>query len=195
MADRSVPRGKYYWWDGACNKRAQSHAWTARPSSDPKCRPSLWEKVSFFSVRPYTPPFNTTVRWCCIDPLNPPRLSGLSEHPRQGTIVLTSLFQIISRPFLGSARTLAHRFLAAFAIFALPASERTRFSCTQFGCDPECQGQGRGAAAMSAFIILNQEQSAQRPSVPFAYFTSTFVRIQGWMQHWKRCSPFESPVS
>jgi hypothetical protein len=27
------------------------------------------------------------------------RLSGLSEHPRQGTIVLTSLFQIISRPF------------------------------------------------------------------------------------------------
>jgi hypothetical protein len=123
------------------------------------------------------------------------RLSGLSEHPRQGTIVLTSLFQIISRPFLGSARTLAHRFLAAFAIFALPASERTRFSCTQFGCDPECQGQGRGAAAMSTFIILNQEQSAQRPSVPFAYFTSTFVRIQGWMQHWKRCSPFESPVS
>src|SRR6267154_6244874 len=29
--------------------------------------------------------------------------------------------------FFACARTLAHRFLAAFAIFALPASERTRF--------------------------------------------------------------------
>ena len=40
----------------------------------PKCRSPLWEKVSFVSVRPYTPPFNTTVRWCCIDLLNAPRL-------------------------------------------------------------------------------------------------------------------------
>src|SRR5260370_35306336 len=29
--------------------------------------------------------------------------------------------------FFACARTLAHRFLAAFAIFALPAAERTRF--------------------------------------------------------------------
>ena len=26
------------------------------------------------------------------------------------------------------------------------------------------------------------------------HFTSTFMRIQGWMQHSKRCSPFDRPV-
>ena len=26
------------------------------------------------------------------------------------------------------------------------------------------------------------------------HFTSTFTRIQGWMQHSKRCSPFDRPV-
>ena len=26
------------------------------------------------------------------------------------------------------------------------------------------------------------------------HFTSTFTRIQGWMQHSKRCSPFDTPV-
>jgi hypothetical protein len=67
----------YRIWDVACHKRAQSHAWTARPSSAPKSRSSPWEKVSFVSVRSYTPPFNTSVRWCCIDLLNAPRLPGL----------------------------------------------------------------------------------------------------------------------
>jgi hypothetical protein len=28
-----------------------------------------------------------------------------------------------------------------------------------------------------------------------AYLTSTVMRIQGWMQHSKRCSPFDSPVT
>ena len=42
-------------------------------SSASKSRSSPWEKVSFVSVRSYTPPFNTTVRWCCIDLLNAPR--------------------------------------------------------------------------------------------------------------------------
>src|SRR6267154_2882799 len=67
------------WWDVACHKRAQSHAWTAQPSSAPKSRSSPWEKVSFVSVRSYTPPFNTTARWCCIDLLNAPDLSGLGN--------------------------------------------------------------------------------------------------------------------
>src|SRR5437867_11032537 len=28
-----------------------------------------------------------------------------------------------------------------------------------------------------------------------AHFTSTFTRIHGWMQHSKRCSPFDKPVT
>jgi hypothetical protein len=36
-------------------------------------------------------------------------------------------------------------------------------------------------------------RSFARP--PTAYFTSTFMRIQGWMQHSKRCSPFDRPVT
>src|SRR5207249_11329988 len=67
------------WWDVACHKRAQSHAWTARPSSAPTSRSSPWQKVSFVSVRSYTPPFNTSVRWCCIDRLNAPDLPGTTD--------------------------------------------------------------------------------------------------------------------
>ena len=26
------------------------------------------------------------------------------------------------------------------------------------------------------------------------YFTFTSIRIQGWMQHWNKCFPFDSPV-
>ena len=42
---------------------------------------------------------------------------------------------------------------------------------------------------------------AQRPSSgsdgpdESDYFTSTSMRIHGWMQHWKRCFPFERPVT
>src|SRR6185369_1258050 len=45
------------------------------------CRPSPCEKVLFVSVRAYTPPFNTTARWCCIDLLNAPDLPDGMRRP------------------------------------------------------------------------------------------------------------------
>lgn len=49
----------------------------------------------------------------------------------------------------------------------------------------------RAAAAAGA----EQPRAVVLPAdVPANHFTSTSTRIQGWMQHWNRCFPFDRPA-
>ena len=47
----------------------------------------------------------------------------------------------------------------------------------------------------------NREQQLRCPRMLLGgccsgnYFTSTSMRIQGWMQHWNRCLPFDRPMT
>lgn len=52
-----------------------------------------------------------------------------------------------------------------------------------------------GGVLPPKLIVLNGNNRLSTPQVYFAYFTSTLMRIQGCMQHWKKCSPLESPAS
>lgn len=65
----------------------------------------------------------------------------------------------------------------------------------------QCQGAGIILGLKDLLISLSDLEISKAsgvdgpPAEPFRlYFTSTFTRIQGWMQHWNRCSPFESSV-
>src|SRR5208282_1553290 len=84
-------------WTHAPGRRlAQSHATTVPPSNGTRCRPAVSQKAPHVYLGSYNTTFREQIyiRWCCIDLLRPPRLSGLSPsfantqhffHSREGT--------------------------------------------------------------------------------------------------------------
>jgi hypothetical protein len=60
----------------ACQRRAQSHAASVPPSIGATCRSSGSQKAQTVFLVSYNTTFKEQIynRWCCIDPLRPPRL-------------------------------------------------------------------------------------------------------------------------
>src|SRR4029078_4057921 len=67
----------------ACPKRCQSRLMTGHSSIDPTVRLSVRRIAQVVPFATYTPPDRYKIRWCCVDPLNPRRLS-LGGGGREG---------------------------------------------------------------------------------------------------------------
>ena len=69
----------------ACQRRAQSHAATLRPSIASRCRSSRSQIAQTVSLASSNTTFKEKIyiRWCCIDPLRPPVLLGILQTPHR----------------------------------------------------------------------------------------------------------------
>ena len=88
-----------------------------------------------------------------------------------------------SRSSTGSARAIVARAVS----IAMTSSASWRMGAGRADMGAEHPA-ARGARASATPLGARTGQIAN-------YFTSTSMRIQGWMQHWKRCFPFERPAT